>query len=103
MRVNKLTGTFYFKRTSYGNLIGEFTNNVTKKVQTESAMPTEATVNFVGEYDSIWFDDSLHKSTLTISEVQGKFELHWSEGGKAIFIGEGIEVDNMLIGQYRPS
>ena len=56
----KLIGSFYFDRTASGNLVGEFVNNQSSFVMTESANPKGKFPNFIGKYDSTWLDTSTH-------------------------------------------
>ena len=59
----KLIGRFYFKITKNGNLIGEFSNNLSPKNFTESADLIKQDVKgFEGNYYSSWLDDTDVKS-----------------------------------------
>jgi hypothetical protein len=56
-----LIGRFYFKLTDSKNLIGEFSNNTSKRNYTESAdldhrKPDDA--KFIGEYFSTWHEEN---------------------------------------------
>jgi hypothetical protein len=98
----KLTGTFYFKQTTSRNLIGEFTNNESEGILTETATPTPSSTNeYEGNYDSVWLDTELHHADLSINKTGNKFKLKWSETGKPSYEGEGMLVDNILIGYYK--
>ena len=99
--MKKLIGTFYFKQTIYGNLIGEFTNNTSEEILTETASLEGKNKDFEGTYNSIWFDVELHQSTLSITKKLNKYLLKWTESGKSQYEGEGILVDSILIGFYK--
>jgi len=46
----RFSGRFWFKRTVNGNLIGEFSNNVSESISTESADLITTPESFVGVY-----------------------------------------------------
>jgi hypothetical protein len=101
--MKKTRGRFYFKRTSNGNLIGEFSNNNAPGAYTESAdlaQPNEG--NIVGIYKSTWQENGNPYCTdLAISNrpnSNGLFRLEWR--GSANFDGEGMLCDDILIGDY---
>ena len=94
-------GSFYFKQTITGNLIGEFINNDSFDVHVESAKRVNDQQLFEGTYDSTWFDETLHLATLTISRVGNKFNLEWNDSKSIHYEGQGFIVDSMLIGYYR--
>jgi len=99
----KVKGTFYFKSTVNGNLLGEFTNNNSKEIMTESATldnDLESELIFVGNYRSVWFDIVLKEMNLEIREEGIKYYLSWSENGIEIYKGEGFLVDEILVGHY---
>ena len=97
----KLIGTFYFKRTLHGNIIGEFTNNDSSKIMTESATPKSSTIDFEGEYNSNWFDITTHSADLNIEKNGNKFKINWTELHNPSYEGEAILVDDLLVGYYR--
>ena len=94
-------GSFYFKQTSSSNLIGEFTNNESTEILAETATPSKLIKEYDGVFDSVWFDIELHRAELTISKIENKYKLKWIEPGKPSFEGEGMLVDNILIGYYK--
>ncbi len=103
---NNLIGRFYFKQTSNGNLIGEFSNNKSPGIYTESSDSFKSTGNYLGNYNSTWQEDGIPKfAILKISQkpkTNNKiFTLKWSEEGTPIFKGEGMLCDNILIGDYQ--
>jgi hypothetical protein len=114
--MRKIIGRFYFKKTSSGNLIGEFSNNACNRNYTESAVlksqipddagPEKADEGeFAGDYSSTWFDE---KSGSVLAELniskrpncKNIFSLKWS-GKNISFWGEGMISDGILIGDYR--
>ena len=103
-----LIGRFYFKQTSNGNLIGEFSNNLSVKASTESSdlIPINpANPPFIGFYHSTWQEDGKTASfaVLTISQKTasgGLFRLIWTNNNVVIFRGEGMLCDNILTGDY---
>ncbi len=101
-----LIGRFYFKLTSNGNLIGEFSNNFSTGISTESADSTNILGNYLGVYNSTWQEDgNAHFANLTISQKNATgntiFTLEWRENNNLTFIGEGMLCDNILIGNYQ--
>lgn len=107
-----IIGRFYFKQTSNGNLIGEFSNNVGKKTFTESAdiieddneiFEDEAVDVFIGKYKSSWQEKG--KPQFAELEISFKhepaiYQLEWKRDNKEIFKGEGMLCDDILIGNY---
>lgn len=53
---NDLIGRFYFKPTSNGNLVGEFSNNFSNEIQAKSAVSIKKISNFFGTYRSTWYE-----------------------------------------------
>lgn len=102
----KLIGRFYFKKTKNGNLIGEFSNNLSKTNSTESAdLIKQDTIGFNGEYASSWREDAEVKfAKLSITDKAGCkniYTIKWEQGDIIIFWGEGFVCDDILIGDYR--
>ena len=102
--MEKVLGQFYFKQTTNGNLIGEFTNNSTIKITAESATLIKRTSGFVGTYSSTWeHENEACITVLTIDlikKTENLYSLRWVGDGYKYW-GEGFIVDNMLIGHYR--
>jgi len=106
--MEELIGCFYFKQTSNGNLIGEFSNNRSKRIYTESADKKKRNSmsigNYCGTYYSTWQESGVPKFVnLNISSGTDKkiFALEWT-GEKGIhFNGVGMLCDNILIGYYQ--
>jgi hypothetical protein len=103
-------GRFYFKTTRNGNLIGEFSNNASKEICTESCdlQPPSlqgANAAYSGKYYSTWQENGKPCfAELTISPKVGNiiFTLEWrGMKGTGNFDGEGMLCDDILIGDYR--
>lgn len=103
---NDLLGRFYFKKTSNGNLVGEFSNNKSKSISTESADKIESFDSYIGTYNSTWQENgTMRFAKLYISQKKDTgntiFTLEWKVDDKLIFVGEGMFCDNILIGDYQ--
>jgi len=107
--MNLLVGRFYFKQTKNGNLLGEFSNNLTKLIFTECAnIKSEFTKkhSFIGDYETVWFEKGAESFTLKIEfkfknkEIL-KLTLTNPQNNQIIFHGEGFIVDKILIGNYQ--
>mgnify|MGYP001557141211 CR=1 FL=1 len=105
---DNFVGSFYFKQTVNGNLIGEYANNNDKFISTESATNNNHSnaCNFIGLYDSTWFDTEMHHANLKIDRRENTnnkiFILRWTDvGGQPNYEGEGFQVGDKLIGYYR--
>lgn len=100
----QIRGRFYFKRTSNGNIIGEFSNRQGDVVSTESADLTGHSTGFVGSYNTTWQEvGKPHYATLTIAPCTRNpalFTVTWFRDRKMIFDGEGMLCDDILIGDY---
>ncbi|RZJ72095.1 MAG: hypothetical protein EOO45_11240 [Flavobacterium sp.] len=98
-----ILGSFYFRHTSSGNLVGEFMNQLSERAATESADFRREMINGNMEYQSTWFDISGGKMRLEISPKPGShniFRFVWSEGNTQQFIGEAFLSDGIYIGVY---
>lgn len=100
-----IKGRFYFKKTSSGNIIGEFSNETNNIISTESGDMNKKSDNFIGVYDTIWQERStIHNAKLSISKKENIqdliFVLKWTRDEKIIFKGEAIMCDSILIGNY---
>lgn len=115
--MSKLHGRFYFKLTSNGNLLGEYSNNDQNCLRslTESARRLafeSKDQGFVGNYISAWYEDIDHQAVsadLVISlkpRCENIFLVRWTprEGEetsiKCIFFGEAMIGEGMLVGNY---
>ena len=104
-----LIGRFWFKKTQNGNLIGEFSNSSSDEISSESAdnQLINSSKDFQGKYKSTWQEKGEHLiSDLIImlkqNTITNIYSLEWRDlDGDIIYIGEGIIVDNILIGDYR--
>ena len=101
----KVKGSFYLKQTVNGNLLGEFSNNQSIEIYKESAdIKGSNTSPYIGNYDSKWFVDGIeYSAALSIkhktSANKRLFNLEWV-GVNILFIGEGLLIDDLLIGNY---
>jgi hypothetical protein len=102
-----IIGRFYLKRTSNGNLIGEFSNNQSGNIiSTESADFIKkidgADGDYFGEYHSTWQENG--EAVFANLKITPKpncnklFTLKWR--GASNFDGEGMFCDDILIGDY---
>lgn len=105
--MSTIIGTFYFKQTKSGNLIGEFTNNNMLGISTESAdIYTSIKDKFVGDYKTTWFE--VEKSQYLTLKIRIKestnntvIELTWeNKSGLEKFHGLGFIVGKKLVGYY---
>lgn len=102
-----IIGTFYFKKTTNGNLVGEYTNNKTNYLSVECAQITSSEKKnlFEGTYRTTWIEGEKPESaTLKISlqniSVQ-KYDLTWkSNSDITLFKGQGFIMDEILLGTY---
>jgi len=104
--MNNLFGRFYFKKTTNGNLLGEFSNNFSEGVSTESADKIEGSESYIGVYNTTWQEKGIiHFAKLYISQKKETqnliFALEWKEKDALIFVGEGMYCDNILVGNYK--
>jgi hypothetical protein len=103
--MSDLMGRFYFKRTSNGNLIGEFSNNKGETISTESADLIGDGKGFCGDYNSTWQEKGEKRfANLNIKYKYDRttriFSVEWKEKNKLTFKGEGMLCDDILIGDY---
>jgi hypothetical protein len=104
--MTKTIGRFYFKQTSNGNLLGEWSNYGSEPA-TESADLQgnfNPTIQFEGIYHSTWQENGIGVfSELTITRVEKskKFDLYWKHKDKSdYFKGQAMLCDKILIGDY---
>ena len=102
----KIVGRFYFKQTISGNLIGEFSNNLSSRNLTECAnIENKIDEPFCGEFKTAWFENEVNSLNLKIEikdiSINNIYKLTWSNKTRIVFWGEGFLVENMLIGDYR--
>jgi hypothetical protein len=100
-------GHFYFKLTSSGNLLSEYSFEGHDKVVIEGANRINGLLtSFEGDFEAIWIEKAVRFPVIlhielrlnTKSEI---FKLTWKEKGTDIFTGEGFIVDGILIGSYK--
>ncbi|HZM05014.1 MAG TPA: hypothetical protein VFC44_18590 [Candidatus Saccharimonadales bacterium] len=107
---NEVTGRFYFKRTTNGNLIGEFSND--GGVVTESSDLVNGEIDFHGKSDlpvtfnSTWQENGKPYFATLVVTRKGKlldlFDLVWTgKYGAGNFKGKGMLCDDILIGDYQ--
>jgi hypothetical protein len=101
-----IIGQFYLKKTDNGNIIGEFSNNLSDGVYSMSGDLLNGESGFTGAYRVTWREkNEAIFSYLEISylyENNKLFKLIWKDNKKKdIFEGEGMLSDNLLIGNYR--
>jgi hypothetical protein len=104
---NNFIGRFYFTRNINGNLIGEFSNSNSISNTTKSAKIINATDDFIGDYNTTWFEDNetvLAKLTISYKPTAANsiLQLKWTGiSGDTMFIGEGFIFNEILVGDYR--
>lgn len=103
--MNKLIGRFYFIKTSNGNLIGEFSNNLANRIFTEGANLEGTSDGFIGDYITTWITGNNPESAkLTIRYKANTndriFTLNWTSNNQS-YVGEGMLCEDKLIGDYR--
>jgi hypothetical protein len=102
-----MTGRFYFRLTTSGNLLGEFSNNGMDGNDAESANRIGVISNsFLGQFDATWYEENqaqhLILHIIAKPNTTNIFSLTWSDSRNQIrFWGEGFIVDGLLIGDYR--
>jgi hypothetical protein len=111
----KLIGRFYFKQAGKGKLKGEFSNNKSTDILTETAdliKNVDDRINereFIGNYDSTWQENGEPVfAKLRIEyrqETDNKiYSLTWDwdiNNRKYTHWGEGMRCGDILIGDYR--
>lgn len=103
--MEKLVGSFYFKLTKSGNLIGEYYNNKMEKgtnPKTECANLKSGNKRWVGSFNTIWQEESTIYDLEIIenNSPNSGFKLYWKQKNEVIYSGIGFEVDDILIGAY---
>lgn len=113
----RINGTFYFKLTTAGQLLGEYSNADTPRARPECAFRDEeskgaARTTFAGTYTSVWYEPTnggvAVTTKLTIepksepADPMTQFTLTWTEvaSGTDMFQGEAMLNDGLLIGHY---
>ncbi|MCJ8154906.1 hypothetical protein MKJ01_14140 [Chryseobacterium sp. SSA4.19] len=98
-------GSFYFKITVTGNLIGEYFNNYSNVSLSKSANRINPGIGFVGQYVTSWSENqtSAEINKLTIEEIStNMFKLIWTDmNGKETFHGKASLLEkNIIYGYY---
>lgn len=110
----RIEGRFYFKRTDAGNLHGEYSNkgSITPDVEAAQMKLTSLSNSkypFIGKYFATWTETSSSGITTVSSDLEIKlkdgvnnlFSVMWTTRGTTLFLGEGMIVDGILIGDYQ--
>ncbi|MCL1864609.1 MAG: hypothetical protein FWF73_02225 [Spirochaetes bacterium] len=103
-----IVGQFYLKETSNGNIVGEFSNNLSDGIYSMSGDLLDGEGGFIGTYRVTWREKNEGIFTyLNISYLYDNnklFKLTWTDSKKKeLFEGEGMLCDDALIGNYRSS
>jgi hypothetical protein len=109
-------GNFYFKLTTAGHLLGEYSNSGTPWARPECAfrgddVPYAERQSFVGTYTSTWHEPTGSTVTVTLTivpryrpaEQATLFELTWTRrpGGSVMYQGQAMLNDGQLVGNYQ--
>lgn len=98
--MKQIIGSFYFKFTKAGNLIGEYYNIKIKKPKSESANSDTNTETWEGNYKSVWEEEGVIYDLIIEKNTNNGYSLIWAHKSKTVYIGIGFEVDDKLIGAY---
>lgn len=107
-----ILGAFYFRLSQNGNIAGEYTHNNDRLILGENAdrVHSDDRMGFEGTYNSIWLEKQNEllpsteqmRATLAITRPDRKFNLEWrDEDGLVVYTGEGMLVDDLLVGFYQ--
>lgn len=108
MEEERVIGSFHFRLTNSGNLIGEYINNHSNIILTESANrvnPTDNKPVFEGNYVTSWLEGNRPQSNrISINRIQdtNMFSIIWATiRGEITFQGKGTFMDeNIIYGYY---
>jgi hypothetical protein len=102
-----INGRFYFMQTESGNLIGEYSNQLSLRNTPESAELVESNGQFIGNYNSTWFERNERNPVSMQINIDFKpgsegriFILNWRENDIVHFRGEGFLANGILVGNY---
>lgn len=102
-----MIGNFNLEKTRSGNIIGEFTNNLTNQIFTESADLIDGNLlEFNGTYLDTWQEKNIpYLSKLVIVTIENtsnlKYSLKWfNDKNELIFLGQGFIYNDLLTGYY---
>ena len=100
-----MIGNFNYIKNKSGNIIGEFTNNLTSKIYSECSNLIEGNLlEFTGIYRSIWEENNTPYISKLVIEKNKDFKsnLIWYDNdNNIIFKGEGFIFKNTLTGYYQ--
>jgi len=102
---NMTNGRFYLRKTDNGNLLGEWSNDSTPGIFTESCdLNVGSGQCFCGTYFSTWREEGRACfATLTITKPGHVFVLEW-RGNDGNFDGHGmLQSNEVLVGDYHSS
>jgi len=102
-----IIGRFYFIQTENGNLLGEYSNQLSVRNTPESAEMVDRNGLFFGNYNSTWFEQNDNSPILMRLRISPKddsaeriYRLEWTENAVPQFRGEGFIVNGILVGNY---
>lgn len=97
-------GSFHFRLTNTGNLIGEYLNNIDQAILSESANRMSDDAGFAGEYITSWIENKQAMiNYLKIEETsQNVFKLVWTDlDHNQVFEGKATLLEeNTIYGHY---
>ena len=112
----KIRGRFYFKLTSNGNLLGEWSNggefhSFSESADRTSLFPIDCNqCKFIGEFNSTWHEGGDKAGSrfakleigLKSPNHQNIFRVIWTDTSnpQSMFEGEAMLCDDILIGNY---
>lgn len=110
--MHRTTGNFYFKLTTAGHLIGEYSNHANPWARPECAfreddIPDCERRSFEGRYVSTWYEPDSRSAEVLILTIEARndslllFNLSWSDrNGRPHYSGQAMLNDGQLIGNY---
>lgn len=101
--MRRVIGRFYLIIGLDGNLSGKFSNNLHERNFPESAIKISG-LGLTGQYNSTWTDETgTYHAVLSIQlklNSEAIYTLRWNNA-TVDFYGEGIIINDILIGDYR--
>jgi len=104
-----ISGSFYFKVTAAGNLLGEYAHKLPPTTRPECAMRTsESSTGFVGDYLTTWYEQNTDSGIVAGLRIRLKtqggtaYSLLWFEhkSNRILFTGEAVRNGDALEGTY---
>ena len=99
-------GSFHFRLTNAGNLLGEYFNNYGNIISSESTNRINPGIGFVGQYVTSWIENG-QEAIINNLEIQptrnvNMFTLVWTDlNGKVTFRGKAsLSEENIIYGYY---